>query len=325
MLKTMVVGCGRIAGNHDQALTTHGGAYQAEKTVKIIACLDFDLERRIAFADSYQCDAEQDLLTALKKHQPDIVSVCTPDNTHFNITEDILFSVFKPKVIFLEKPACSSRIELNKLINKSNQVNVPIVVNHSRRFDQQHQQLKELISTGEFGVLRDIIATYYSGWKHNGVHIIDTLSYLLTDSVVIESITNGWESPYKNDPTIEVRAILKNQKSKIKIMSFNEDYFQIFEIDLRFDLARIRLEDFGERILLEKKTINDIGENVIQMVENGLTKKTVTSMQQAIGLICKSIQEENFSLLDGYLLSDISDTMNTIWQGQEMYEKNRFN
>jgi len=45
-------------------------------------------------------------------------------------------------------------------------------------------------------------------------------------------------------------------------------------------------------------------------------------MQKAVEVICQSIQTDNTSLLDGYLLQDISRTMQTIWQGQKMYEKN---
>ena len=44
-------------------------------------------------------------------------------------------------------------------------------------------------------------------------------------------------------------------------------------------------------------------------------------MQHAIDLICRSIEEDDFDLLDGYLLQDVAETMLTIWQGQEMYEK----
>jgi len=323
MLKAMIVGCGRIAGNYNQpkSITTHGGAYQIENDVEIVACVDSNLEKANDFADLYQCGVEQDLDTALKKYRPDIVSICTPDNTHFNLTKTILCSKYKPKVIFLEKPSCSSEVELNELIELSNQMNIQVVVNHSRRFDQHHHKLRYRIGVGEFGKLINTNATYYSGWQHNGVHLIDTLSYLLNDSIELEKITKIWESPYKNDSTIEAQAIFKNQKSKINIMSFNEEKYQIFEMDFRFEKARLRLEDFGSRILLETKYINNIGENVLRLVDNGLSEKTTTSMQQAIGLICQSIIEENYSLLDGNLLSDISDTMKTIWQGQKMAEQ----
>ena len=46
-------------------------------------------------------------------------------------------------------------------------------------------------------------------------------------------------------------------------MSFDERHYQLFEFDLRFEKARLRIEDFGSRILFEKKEVNNIGENVL--------------------------------------------------------------
>jgi len=109
------------------------------------------------------------------------------------------------------------------------------------------------------------------------------------------------------------------------LSGFNENDYQLFEMDLRFSKARLRFEDFGERILLETKYINEINENVIQLVDNGLDEKKETSMQKAIDLICRSIEENNTALLNGYLIQDVAETMQTIWQGQEEYEQNRFN
>lgn len=325
MLKAMILGCGRIAGGMKHALSTHGGAYQARDGVSIVACIDDDQERSHSFAEDYRCEAEKDLHTAIEKHQPDIISVCTSDTTHFSITEQIFQAKHRPQVVFLEKPVCRTQEELDYLIGLSAQVGVPIVVNHSRRFDQHHQQLRDRIISGEFGDLRSAYTTYYSGWLHNGVHIIDTLSYLFDDSIIVDMVTNAWESPYEGDPTMELLANFKEQNSKIYLTGFVESDYQLFEMDLRFSEARLRFEDFGERILLETKYINDIGENVIQMADNGLGKKTETSMQQAIDLICRSIEENNPILLHGYLLQDVAETMQTIWQGQEEYEKYRFN
>ena len=321
----MILGCGRIAGGINNALFTHGGGYQTRAGVSIVACVDADQEKSHSFAEAYHCEAEKNLHLALKKHQPDIISVCTPDNTHFSITEQILQASHTPKVIFLEKPACSSNDELEHLIALAKHAKVAIVVNHSRRFDQHHQQIRSRISAGEFGTLRSIYATYYSGWQHNGVHIIDTLSYLFNESITVDTITGSWNSPYENDPTIELVASFKKQNVKIHLSGFNENDYQLFEMDLRFSKARLRFEDFGERILLETKYINEINENVIQLVDNGLDEKKETSMQKAIDLICRSIEENNTALLNGYLIQDVAETMQTIWQGQEEYEQNRFN
>jgi predicted dehydrogenase len=321
MLKALIVGCGKIAGGQDNEKSTHAGVYLANNGVEIVACFDIDTAKGKIFSEVYHCQAEQNLQDALDKHQPDIVSVCTPDNTHFETAKNILTSKQNPKLIFLEKPACQTDTELDELIILSEQNDIPIVVNHTRRFDQHHQQLRERIAEDEFGDLVTVNITYYSGWEHNGVHIIDSLSFLFDDSIEIKEITNKIESPYPNDLTLELKATFKQSSAKINITSFEENFYQLFEIDIRFTNARLRLEDFGERILLEKKYINDIDENVIKLVDNGLRDKTETPMEQAIAKIVQSLEQNNSTLLDGFLLQDISQTMQTIWQGQKMAEQ----
>ena len=323
MLKAIIVGCGRIAGIMNHSLSSHGGAYLAQEGVSIIACVDSNKEKSNRFSEIYHCQAEQNLVEALEKYQPDIISICTPDSTHFSITTKIFEAKHLPYVIFLEKPACNSKKEFDYLVRLSYKKNVQIVLNHSRRFDQHHQQLRERIIAEEFGELKSVYATYYSGWLHNGIHIIDTLYYLFQDSINIDEITGVWESQYENDPSMELKASFKKHNAIIYLSRFDERNYQLFEIDLRFNKARLRLENFGDRIILETKYVNEIGENVIEIVDNGLTDKTKTPMQLAINLICHSIEENNFGLLDGYLLKDMEETMNTIWKAKKKYEKYR--
>jgi hypothetical protein len=115
--------------------------------------------------------------------------------------------------------------------------------------------------------------------------------------------------------------VFKNSNAKINISSFDEKYYQIFEMDLRFAGARLRIEDFGERIMLEEKYINEIDENVIRLVDNGLKNNKEVPMIQAISVIVRSIDQNDPSLLDGYLLQDISQSMQIIWKGQEMAQQ----
>ena len=103
-------------------------------------------------------------------------------------------------------------------------------------------------------------------------------------------------------------------------MSFDEKYYQLFEFDLRFEKARLRIEDFGSRILLEQKEMNNIGENVLVLKENSFQKPSATSIQTAINIIINSIDNNSHKLLKGYCLSDVADTMKTVWQGLELYE-----
>ena len=109
MVEVFVVGCGRIAGEiFTNAFNTHGGAYDALDGAEIVACIDINYDKAIIYSQKYNCKAEKDLEMSLEKYRPDIVSVCTPDQTHFRLTEQLLLSEYAPKLIFLEKPVCQS-------------------------------------------------------------------------------------------------------------------------------------------------------------------------------------------------------------------------
>ena len=318
MLKALVIGCGKIAGIHGISMSTHGGAYTNNERIDIVACCDTDTIKRKKFSKLYQCEAEESIELALCKYHPDVVSVCTPDETHFDIMKILFRSISLPKVIFVEKPVCKSETELDQLMSLSQRYGIPIVANHSRRFDKHHQELRERISSGEFGDIVSVNVTYYSGWEHNGVHAVDTLSFLFDDEIKINHIVGKENSPYVSDYTLDVKASFINRCADIKIESFDEGFYQLFEFEMRFTKARLRIEDFGARVLLEDKYTNSMGENVIKLVDNKLAVKKLTPMQQAISTIVNSIEKKNFLLLDGFLLQDISKTMTTIWEGTKM-------
>ena len=99
---------------------------------------------------------------------------------------------------------------------------------------------------------------------HNGIHLIDTLYFLLGKIPRVKKIISLQNSTYKNDPSIELDLILENNSKMIKINFFDEKKYQIFELDLRFENARIRIENFGSKFIIEKKCKNKIGENVLK-------------------------------------------------------------
>ena len=323
MYKSFIIGCGRIAGySNDSSLNdfTHGFAYRENQDIELLGCMDINPEKRQLFSEKFKCIAFDDFQDGISKTDSEIVSVCTTDNTHYEVVKSLLDMDSNIRVIFLEKPVCSTMVELERLIALSVEKKVDIVVNHTRRFDTRYQQIKKKITEGVYGALVNGLITYYSGWQHNGVHIIDTLSFLFDDSIQIESLMNGTNSPYPDDPTLECKLSFSKLPGELQLMSFDEKYYQLFEFDLRFEKARLRIEDFGSRILLEQKEMNNIGENVLVLKENSFQKPSATSIQTAINIIINSIDNNSHKLLKGYCLSDVADTMKTVWQGLELYE-----
>jgi hypothetical protein len=99
----------------------------------------------------------------------------------------------------------------------------------------------------------------------------------------------------------------------------NERYYQLFEFDLKFENARIRIEDFGNRLSYEKNTVNNMNEKVL--VESDLfisDDARSSAIQSAVKELVSNL--DGGTSLDGYLLKDIAKTMNTIWEGKKWIE-----
>ncbi len=323
MYKSFIIGCGRIAGysdNNDVNDFTHGYAYQENPDIQLAGCMDLHSKKGQLFAKKFNCTSFDNFQDGITSTGSEIVSICTTDNTHYAVAKSILEMDSNMRVIFLEKPACSSMAEMEELIALSDAKKIDIVINHTRKFDKRYQKIKEHISEGIYGDFINGVVTYYSGWEHNGVHVIDALSFLFDEDITIKNLKKISDSPYPNDPTLNGELLLSNSKSEIQLLSFDESYYQLFEFDLRFEKVRLRIENFGTRILLEKKKMNNIGENVLVMHNNSFVNNNETPIQTAIDLIIDRLVKNNRDILCGYRLQDVAGIMKTIWKGLELYE-----
>ena len=322
MFKSFIIGCGNIAGfstNQIKNNFTHGYAYDIIEGVVLAGCMDIDVFKAKKFAKLYNTKSYKDYIDGIRKTRAEIISICSPDDTHYSIVKSLLKLDTHIKVIFIEKPVCSSVDEINDLIQLSEK-RIELIANHTRRFDLRYKKIRYNISKGFYGELIECFSTYYSGWAHNGVHVVDTLSYLFDDEISIKSLKKGAKSLHDSDLSLDGELFFKNKPGLIKLFSFDESFYQLFEFDLRFAKARLRLEDFGFRFVIEKKEINDIGENILVPKDNDLHHLDSNPIQVAIQLIINFLQKKVSNQLYGYRVKDISNTMKTIWEGIKIYE-----
>lgn len=325
MYKTFIIGCGKIAGlNNNESFNsfTHGSAYKNNNKVKIVGCMDINSNNGNLFSKKYNTDYFNDYHIGINKTNPQIISVCSPDDTHYSITKDLLQMHSDIRIIFLEKPICTNQNQMKDLIKLSKEKNIIILPNHSRRFDNRYKKIRQSIINNEYGEFVNGLVTYYGGWMHNGIHIVDTLSFIFNDTININTLKSSLNSQSKNDETLDGKLEFSSTTGVIDLMSFNENYYQLFEFDLRFKKSRLKIEDFGERILLENKEVNNIGENVLVIKDNEFPVSKDLPIDNAVSLIIDYLDTNNIKILDGYKINDIIDSMRTIWDGLEYYEKN---
>ncbi len=326
MYKTVIIGCGKIAGIYDKDLNaqpySHAHAYFNNKNIEVACYVNRHIQKARDLAGKYNSNHYSDnYIDTIKACRPDVVSVCTPDTTHFEIIKNIFDAGPIPRVIFVEKPVCSNHDELDHLESFARQNKAQIIVNHTRRFEEKHQNIKRLIATGTFGNLVRGDISYYGGWKHNGVHIVDTLRYLFADEIDVDKISGSLPSRYDNDPTLSLVLFLKSQGAMVHVHAFDEKYYQIFDIDLKFEKARLRIEDFGNKITYEKKRVNSMNENVLVEETLNISTPSTTPVENAVNSIVDYLQAGDHRIIADYSLENSIKTMETLWNVESKYKR----
>ena len=147
-----------------------------------------------------------------------------------------------PKVIFLEKPICREKKDIEIL----KEVKTPVSVNYTRSFCKEFQKLSQRIKSGEFGEFKSGIGYYGKGFIHNGSHMINLLNLLLGDIKQCETISQINDF-YDDDYSKSVIYTFKNNAKFIMNAVDCRDY-TLFELDLIFKKARIRILNTGYKI-----------------------------------------------------------------------------
>ncbi|MBF0231427.1 MAG: Gfo/Idh/MocA family oxidoreductase [Desulfamplus sp.] len=322
MFKAAVVGCGMIGGMYEDVHSvqtySHGKAYYEQNEISEIAFTDNHPERASSLAEKFKGVAYTDLSSLLKEFRPDCISVCTPDDNHFDAIQQILTEGDSVRLIFAEKPVVSTRDELEKIQCLLEKSNVEIIVHHNRRFDSAHQNLKYIIQNEELGKFIQGHIDYYGGWCHLGVHIIDVLQYFFEEPLIPGKMRYACSSKYPKDPTLHVDAEIAG--GKIHMFGMDEALYQIVDINLKFETGQIKINDFGQEILVFRKTINKEQENVLIPDPDYKEKGMVSPIKNAIELIVDYLRSSNKNMLKPVGIQQAEITMNTLWNGVQLYE-----
>ncbi|MDP2855510.1 MAG: Gfo/Idh/MocA family oxidoreductase, partial [bacterium] len=94
------------------------------------------------------------------QEQTDAYFICVHADLHFEMAEKALSA---GNHVFLEKPFCLDIRQGEALIKLAGQKNLLLMVGHVVRFMPAYQQLNRWISSGEFGTLRFLSLSRYSG------------------------------------------------------------------------------------------------------------------------------------------------------------------
>ena len=251
----------------------------------------------------------------LETSTPDVVVVCSPDGSHFRHAKELLEVNRSPKLIIMEKPICETSDELRELQQLASQTETRLIVNHTRRYDAAHQGVTSEIRSGVFGGLLGGSWTYYGGWAHNGSHVVDTLGMMFGDDIEAVDCSHDFVDR-RGDPNLNVSLLV--QGAQVTLEPFPEEHYQVFESRLLFEGGVIRINDFGNQIVVEVPTVNHLGERVLiprsDSPIEGLGSPIMSVVNSVASILSGQVSESEL----GVDLDSAARTMGIIWKAQEM-------
>ncbi|MGZ8157555.1 MAG: Gfo/Idh/MocA family protein [Methylobacter sp.] len=248
-LRVLIVGCGNIAGGFDLGRPagylpyTHAGAYTRDGRFDLLACVEPDDKRRSEFMGAWDVPAAFRSIEEAQGsgHQFDVISICSPTDCHAHDLETALR--LKPKLIFCEKPLTTSAAETQRLVDECAQLNIPLAVNYTRRWDAEVLKLQADMQAGRWGELRSVVGYYNKGIANNGSHMLDLL-HLLVGPMDIVKVGKPIDDFFANDPTLPVWLEGPQGVPVLLACGHAEDY-AIFELQLVFSGGVLTMEEGG--------------------------------------------------------------------------------
>lgn len=189
-----IIGAGGIAGlgilgMHDEEdigekkfEASHAGGYRATDEIELVAVSDPDTEKLKRFGEVWEISTDyryENHMEMLTDGDLDVVSVCTPTFLHEEHVLDAATSQASPDVIWCEKPIASSVSAAEKMQAVCTETDTQLVINHSFRFTDKLQKMRNLITDGIIGEVKSVHTQFRRELLRNSTHLLDSLVYLL--------------------------------------------------------------------------------------------------------------------------------------------------
>ena len=152
-----VIGCGGISGSHIWGIMN-------SPDLEIGALCDIlpeKLEEKKAICGASDDMCYDNYIEMLDSGKIDAVSICTPNNLHFEMAME---AVKRGIPYAVEKPVCSTKEEAAILLEETTKKGVPNMVCFSYRFISAARYARELVQSGALGKIFHVNGEYFQGW-----------------------------------------------------------------------------------------------------------------------------------------------------------------
>ncbi|WP_281974571.1 Gfo/Idh/MocA family protein [Halobacillus litoralis] len=156
MIKFAIVGCGRIAKKHSEAIANAQGA-------ELVALCDIDENRLNQMSVENNVRATYTTLTEMVQNPNiDVINICTPNAVH---AENAIEAIEAGKHVMVEKPIATSLEDADKIIEAADRKGVKAATVHQNRFNEAIQKTREAFEEGMFGEMSHGVASIR--WNRN--------------------------------------------------------------------------------------------------------------------------------------------------------------
>lgn len=211
MLNIVVIGTGSIA------LSRHIPSVQKSQNAHLFGVYNRTKEKAQKIAKEYGCKLYHSLNEIYEDPEVDAVIICTPPDSHCEITVNALEH---NKHVLVEKPMSVTAKEAKIMMNTSKKTGKKLMVSHNQRLYRPHQKAKELIERGEIGKILTYrtclglplkqVGEIQPEWKNVigevGSHRIDLMRYILGED--IEEVFGHLFNVYQPESTIDDNAMV---------------------------------------------------------------------------------------------------------------------
>ena len=163
--------------------------------------------------------------------RPDIVTVAVNENAHLKEAVEAIHA--KPKLVILEKPVALNLLEAEKIQQEAEKFQVPVLVNHERRFAEDFKLAKSYMKKiGEIQSIRAELCSSLCVYNpaeektgaysliHDGTHLVDAVLFFLEDDLPSTLKKISLENPSEKKGGLLSRASdLNNSEKKIKTVN----------------------------------------------------------------------------------------------------------
>ncbi len=256
-----LIGTGRIGfslgfDKKREQPASHTMALLQNKKIDLIAGCDSDEEKLDSWKNfvskkSHRKDIKtfQTSESLFVSVHPDIVTVAVNENSHLSECINAINS--KPKLVILEKPVALDSLEAEKIRLAAQKNNVPVMVNHERRFSADYVAAKEFLS--KIGEIQSVKANLFSGLRvygekyeasgaysllHDGTHLVDIVHFLTDEELKNPIVTGIFKDEQGDVRNFEAHFETKKIPEITVSMSGRSKFFA-FEIDVLGTLGRI--------------------------------------------------------------------------------------